>query len=55
MILETLRYFFENPTWKMKLVSVGIVPDRIGFSADHVSAELFDVVDKNLINGKCSL
>ena len=27
----------------MKLVSVGIDPDHIGFIADHVSAELFDL------------
>ena len=27
----------------MKLVSVGIDPDHIRYSADHVSAELFDL------------
>ena len=25
----------------MRLVSVGIDPDHVGFTADHVSAELF--------------
>ncbi len=27
----------------MKLVSVGIDPYHVGFTADHVSAELFDL------------
>ena len=34
---------FFNPTWKIKLVSVGIDPVHIGCTADHVSAELFDL------------
>ena len=32
----------------MKLVSVGINPDRIGFIAAHVSAELFDILTNSL-------
>ena len=27
-------------TWKMKLVSLGIVPDHIGFTADRYWAEM---------------
>ena len=45
------QVFFYNPTWKMKLVSPGIDPDHFGFTADHVSAELF----VELIIVKCSL
>ena len=37
---ETATIFY-NPTWKIKLMSVGIVLDRIEFSADYVPAELF--------------
>ena len=33
--------FFNNPTWKIKLVSIGIDSDYIGFTADHVSADQF--------------
>jgi len=36
--------FFNSPTLKMKLASVGIDPDYIGFPADYVSAELFDLL-----------
>jgi len=43
VVLETQVIFLNNLTWKMKLVSVGIDPDHIGFIADHVSAELFDL------------
>ena len=32
----------------MKLVSVGIDPDHIGLAADHVSAELFDILINSL-------
>ena len=39
-----LQVFFNSPTLKMKLASVGIDPDYIGFPADHVSAELFDLL-----------
>ena len=34
---ETPGIFFDNPTLKMKLASVGIDPDPVGFSAGHVS------------------
>ena len=34
--------FLNNPTWKMKLVLVGIDPDHVELAADHVSVELFD-------------
>ena len=34
--------FLNNPTWKMKLVLVGIDPDYVELAVDHVSAELFD-------------
>ena len=44
VVLETKPQFKKNyQTWKMKLVSVGIDPDRVGFAADHVTAELFDL------------
>ena len=46
MFLET-QVIFSNPTLKMKLVSVGIDPDHVGFflfSADHVSIELSDLL-----------
>ena len=43
MILET-QVSFYNPTWKMKLGTVGIDPDHIGVTADHVSAELLDLL-----------
>ena len=40
-------------------MSVGIDSDHIGFSTDHVSAELFDlqrpIYRLKLINVKCSL
>ena len=43
-MLETKpQVFFNNPTWKKKLVSVGIDPDRIESVADHFSVELFDL------------
>ena len=44
MLLETKpQFFFNYPTWKIKLMSVGIDPDHIGFAADHVTVELFDL------------
>ena len=42
VILET-QVFVYNPTLKIELVSVGIDPDHIGFTVDHVFAELFDL------------
>ena len=38
LILETPG-FFNSPTSKMKLASVGIDPDHIGFAAEYVSTE----------------
>ena len=38
LILETPG-FFNSPTSKMKLVSVVIDPDHIGFAAEYVSTE----------------
>ena len=43
VIPETKPQFFYNPIWKMKVLSVGIDPDHIGFTSDHLSAELFDL------------
>ena len=38
VILETKpQVFFYNPTLKMKLASVGIDPNPVGFAADNVS------------------
>ena len=33
----------------MKLVSLGIDPDYIGFTADHVTAELFGVYISDIL------
>ena len=38
LLLETTG-FFNGPTSKMKLASVGIDPDRIEFAAEYVSTE----------------
>ncbi len=41
---EIPGFFNYNPTWKKKLVLVGIDPDLIEFTADHVTVELFDFI-----------
>ena len=40
-----LQVFFNSPTLKMKLASVGIDPDYIGFPANHVS--VYDPIERD--------
>ena len=38
-----LQVFFNSPTLKMKLASVGIEPDHIELAAEYVSTELLKI------------